>query len=152
MNRLSAFCIVAAGVFSASPAQAQSLTFQSQDKEVVTNNGTRIDGTTFGGRYSTGTADMVWADGKKVTETYKCIGVTMPPSDTTYDSRTICENSGAAGSSAVIWGCTAPDKITKDIYCLGWAFGKSGSYAGRRGTMTFRGMGDKGVGTGQWGN
>jgi hypothetical protein len=152
MNKLFASCVFATGIFIASPAQAQSLTFQSQEKDAVTTDGTRTDGTTFGGRYSTGTADMTWADGKKVTETYKCMAVTMPPNDSTYNSRVICENSGAGGSSAVIWGCTTPDKTSKEVYCTGWAFGKSGSYAGRRGTMTFRGMGDKGVGTGQWGN
>ncbi len=152
MKKLAILCVIAAVALSATPAYAQTLTFQSQDKEVVTNGGVRPDGTAFGGRYSTGTADMVWADGTKMTESYKCIGVTMPPNDTTYNARTICENSGANGASAVIWGCTSPDKVTKEMVCTGWAFGKSGKYAGRRGTMTFRGLGDKGSGTGQWGN
>lgn len=151
MKKLAAWCVIASAALGATPALAQTLTFQSQDKDVVTNGGVRPDGVAFGGRYSTGSADMVWADGTKVTESYKCIGVTMPPNDTTYNARTICDNSGANGTSAVIWGCTAPDKVTKEMACIGWAFGKSGSYAGRFGTMTFRGVGDKGSGTGQWG-
>ena len=152
MNKLAASCVIASLALSATPVLAQTLTFQSQEKDVVTSDGVRPDGTAFGGRYSTGTANMVWADGTKVTETYKCIGVTMPPNDTTYNARTICENSGPNGVSAVIWGCTSPDKVSKAIFCTGWASGKSGNYAGRRGTMTFRGVGDKGSGTGQWGN
>jgi hypothetical protein len=150
MNKLYAFCVVTAAV-CASPALAQTVTFESHDTQVVTAGGARTDGTTFGGRYATGTAELVWADGKKTSETYKCMGVTMPPNDSTYNARTVCENSGAAGSSSVIWGCTSPDKTTGETFCTGWAFGKSGMYAGRRGTMTFRGLGEKGSGTGQWG-
>jgi hypothetical protein len=152
MNKLSAFCLVAITAVSASALQAQTLTFTSLQKDSSVTGGTRTDGTGFGAQYSTGTAELVWADGKKTSESYKCTGVTMPPNDTTYNMRVVCENSGPAGSSAVIWGCTAPDTTTQEIYCTGWAFGKSGIYAGHRGMMTFRGMGDKGVGTGQWNN
>ncbi|WP_219894477.1 hypothetical protein [Aquisediminimonas profunda] len=150
MRKLATFCTVVIAMSGATAVQAQSFTFQSQDKEAVETGGTRTDGTTFGGLYTSGTSDIVWADGKKTSEVYKCIGVTMPPNDTTYNSRTVCESSGAAGSNAVIWGCTAPEKATNAVHCIGWAFGKSGSYAGRRGTFTFLGIGSKGSGTGQW--
>jgi molybdopterin/thiamine biosynthesis adenylyltransferase len=149
MNKLIAFCIIAAT--AASAAHAQISTFQSKETSNDAVGGARTDGTSFGGQVTTGTSETVAADGTKSSGTYKCMGVTMPPNDTTYNARIICDNVSAEGATATIWGCTMPDKVTKEIYCTGWAFGKSGIYAGRRGTMTFRGLDGKGVGTALWG-
>ena len=151
MNKLFAFCIIAATAASPGAVQAQSLTFQSVEKTSDVVGGARTDGTTFGGQTTTGTVETVWADGKKSSGTYKCIGVSMPPNDSIYNFRTVCDTESAEGASSTIWGCTAPGKETKETHCTGWAFGKSGIYAGRRGTMTFRGTEGKGVGTGLWG-
>lgn len=151
MNKLMAIILAATAAASAGAVQAQSLTFQSVETTSSNVGGARTDGTVFGGQATTGTVETVWADGKKSSGTYKCMGVSMPPNDSTYNFRIICDNDGPEGASATIWGCTDPGKETKEVHCTGWAFGKSGIYAGRRGTMTFRGTGGKGVGTGLWG-
>lgn len=151
MNKLFAICIIAATAATANSAQAQTLTFTAQEKTADGVGGARTDGTIFGGQMTTGTTETVWADGKKMSGTYKCMGVTMPPNDSTYSARIMCDNSGPEGTSAVIWGCSAMDKVTMEVHCTGWAFGKTGAYAGRRGTMTYLGTDGKGVGTGTWG-
>ncbi len=149
MNKLFAICIVAAA--SASPAQAQSSTFTTQQTSSQAVGGTRTDGTAFGGQTTAGTSETVAADGKKWSGTHKCVAVTMPPNDTTYNARLVCDNSDPSGTSSTIWGCTAPAKETNTVFCTGWAFGKTGAYANRRGTMTFMGAGGTGSGTSQWG-
>lgn len=151
MNKLLSFCIIAAAAASTSAVQAQSLTFQSVEGTSDAVGGARTDGTTFGGQTTTGTVATVWADGKKSSGTYKCMGVSMPPNDSIYNFRTVCNTESAEGASSTVWGCTSPDKETMEVHCTGWAFGKTGVYAGRRGTMTFLGMKGKGIGTGTWG-
>jgi hypothetical protein len=151
MNKFLAICIAAATAGSASALHAQSMTFQSTEKTSDVVGGARTDGTVFGGQATTGTVETVWADGKKSSGTYKCMGVSMPPNDSIYNFRIVCDTIGAEGASSTIWGCTSPGKETKETHCTGWAFGKSGVYAGRRGTMTFRGTEGSGVGTGLWG-
>lgn len=85
MNKLFAFCIATVVVVSSGAAQAQSLTFQSVEKTSDVVGGARTDGTTFGGQATTGTVETVWADGKKSSGTYKCMGVSMPPNDSIYN-------------------------------------------------------------------
>jgi hypothetical protein len=150
MKKLFAFCIFAASVVSANVAHAQSYTFVTTPKTSDGVGGARPDGTTFGGQMTTGTTELTWADGKKSSAPYKCMGVSMPPNDTTYNFRMVCDSESAEGASSTIWGCTAPAKDTGQILCTGWAFGKSGIYAGKRGTMTFIGAQGKGSGTGNW--
>jgi hypothetical protein len=155
MNKLFALCIIASTAattaFGASAAQAQSSTFTTKQTSSEALGGTRTDGTNFGGQMTTGTSETVQADGKKWSGTHKCVGVTMPPNDSTYNARLICENTDPAGTSSTIWGCTTPAKDTNEVYCTGWAFGKSGAYANRRGVMTFVGAGGTGSGTALWG-
>jgi hypothetical protein len=150
MKKLFAFCIFAAAVTSADIASAQSFTFVATPKSTDGVGGARPDGTTFGGQMTTGTSEVIWADGKKTSNTYKCMGVTMPPNDSIYSFRMVCDSEGAEGSSSTVWGCTAPTKENNQILCTGWAFGKSGIYAGKRGTSTFVGANGKGSGTGNW--
>jgi hypothetical protein len=150
MNKLFAFCIFATAAASANVADAQTYTFQATAKASDGVGGARPDGVTFGGQMTTGTSEITWADGKKTSTTYKCMGVTMPPNDSTYSFRMVCDSVGAEGSSSTIWGCTAPAKDTGETHCTGWAFGKTGIYAGKRGTMTFLGANGKGGGTGNW--
>jgi hypothetical protein len=150
MNKLFAFCVIAATA-AASAAQAQSTTFKSQQTSSQAVGGVRPDGTAFGGQMTTGTTETMAADGKKWSGTHKCMGVTMPPNDSTYNARLVCDNSDPSGTSSTIWGCTAPAKETKTVFCTGWAFGKTGGYEGRRGTMTFVGVDGSGSGTALWG-
>lgn len=155
MNKLFALCITATTVatvtIGATAAQAQSSTFKTQQTSSDAVGGARTDGTNFGGAMTTGTSETVQADGKKWSGTHKCVAVTMPPNDTTYNARLICENTDPSGVSSTIWGCTAPAKGTNEVYCTGWAFGKTGAYANRRGVMTFVGMDGSGSGTALWG-
>ena len=81
MNKLLSLCIIAAAVASPAAVQAQSLTFKSAEKSSDVVGGARTDGTTFGGQVTTGTVETVWADGKKSSGTYKCMGVSMPPNE-----------------------------------------------------------------------
>ncbi len=151
MNKLFAICILAAAAGSASAVQAQSTTFKTQQTSSQAVGGARTDGTPFGGQMTTGTSETVTADGKKWNGTHKCVGVSMPPNDTTYSARLICDNSDPSGTSSTIWGCTGPAKGSNEVYCTGWAFGKTGAYANRRGTMTFVGADGTGSGTALWG-
>lgn len=150
MNKLFAICIIAVAAGSASAAQAESATFTTKQTSSQGVGGARTDGTTFGGQMTTGTSETVAADGKKWSGTHKCVGVTMPPNDTTYNARIMCDNSDPSGTSSTIWGCTMPAKETNTVFCTGWAFGKTGAYAGRRGAMTFVGVDGTGSGTSQW--
>lgn len=150
MNKLMKICIFATAITGANVAHAQSYVFQTIQKTSEVVGGARPDGTTFGGQMTTGTAESTWQDGKKTTATHTCIGVSMPPNDSTYSFRIMCDSTGAEGASSTIWGCTNPAKDTGSVVCTGWAFGKTGMYAGKRGAMTFVGVNGTGSGTGNW--
>jgi len=46
--------------------------------------------------------------------------------------------------------CNFVDKAGTETSCVGGLVGKTGAYAGRRGTLTLHGKGAAAKGTGQW--
>lgn len=150
MNSLTQYALAAAALsLSATAAQAETFTFQATQTKAV-QTGASGAGGAVAGVMSTGTQNITMADGKKVTETYTCIGSTTPPRDSVFQFNTVCDATGPNGDNTSYWGCNfiAPER--NEIACVGGLIGKTGSYKGRRGTVTFHGVGGSGPGTGQW--
>ena len=153
MHSLTRLALVAAALgLSATAAQAQTFTHTSNQTKAVSTGGVAPDGTPFGGLYQTGTQVITMADGKKVTETYTCIGMTQPPRNSIFQFSTICDATGPNGDTASVWGCNTVNRERNEVSCVGGVYGKSGSYAKRRGTVTWYGVNGSGSGTGQWNN
>lgn len=153
MHKLARLALASAALsLTATAAQAQSFTFQATQAKAVATGSTAPDGTPFGGVYSTGTQVISMADGKKVTESYSCIGTTQPPRDAVFQFSTICDATGPNGDTSSVWGCNFLNRERTEVACVGGVYGKSGSYAGKRGTVTWHGVNGSGSGTGQWNN
>jgi len=153
MNRLTKLALAAAALsLTAAAAQAQTYTFQSTQTKMVATGGTEPDGTPFGGSFQTGTKVVTMAGGKSVSETWTCIGVTQPPRDSVFHMNAVCDSTGPSGDAATVWGCNFINRERTEISCVGGIYGKTGAYAGKRGTVTFHGVNGTGSGTGQWNN
>jgi hypothetical protein len=151
MHCLTKFAALAAALsLSATAAQGQTFTFQAVQAKAVQTGAAVPGGTPVAGVMSTGTQNVTMADGKKVTETYTCIGSTQPPRDSVFQFSTVCDATGPNGDTSSVWGCNFVSTERNEVSCVGGLVGKSGSYAGRRGTMTFHGINGSGPGTGQW--
>lgn len=153
MHNLTKLALAAAALsLSATAAQAQTFTYQTTQTKVV-NTGTAVPGgSPIGGIYQTGTQMITMADGKKVTDTFTCIGTTQPPRDSVFQFSSVCDSTGPNGDTSSVWGCNFVSMERNEISCVGGVIGKSGAYAGRRGTMTYHGVNGSGSGTGQWYN
>lgn len=147
--RTSAICAVA---FSVTAANAQMLTFTTKDDEGRKELGTTSpEGVPVMGAYWTGAASSTWADGKKTKETYSCVSTTQPPRDAVFAVHLICDSVGPDGAFTSTWGCNPLNAGGTEMGCVGGFYGKSGSYAGKRGSATFHGKADgAGKGAGQW--
>ncbi len=151
MNNLTKLIVSAAALsLSVTAAQAQTFTFQAIQAKAVQTGAAVPGGTPVAGVMSTGTQHVTMADGKKVTETYTCIGSTQPPRDSVFQFSTVCDSTGPSGDASSVWGCNWVKPESNEVSCVGGLIGKSGSYAGRRGTLTFHGVNGSGPGTGQW--
>jgi hypothetical protein len=153
MHTMTKLALAAAALsLSATAAQAQTFTYTTTQTKVV-NTGTPVPGgAPIAGTYQTGTQVVTTADGKKVTESFTCIGTTQPPRDSVFQFSSVCDSTGPNGDTSSVWGCNSVSTERNEISCVGGVIGKTGSYAGRRGTMTFHGVGGSGSGTGQWYN
>jgi hypothetical protein len=152
MNKATNMIAVLATISAASTASAQTFTFQAQDKDGVSVGTIDRNGQPMGGRYTNGTSNVTWADGKKTSDSYSCIALSQPPRDSVFMSHSICDASNSSGSYTAVWGCNFMDKERTEMSCVGGLYGKTGAYAGRGGTITFHGKGGVGTGTGQWNN
>jgi hypothetical protein len=152
MHSLTKLALAAAALsLSATAAQAQTFTFQSSQTKAVTTGATAPDGTAFGGLYQTGT-QVVTVAGKQVSESWTCIGTTQPPRDAVFHFSTVCDTTGPSGDTSSVWGCNFLNRERTEVACVGGIYGRSGSYASKRGTVTFHGVNGSGSGTGQWNN
>jgi hypothetical protein len=153
MHSLTKLALAGAALsLTATAAQAQSFTFQATQTKAIATGSTAPDGTPFGGVYSTGTQVIAMADGKKATESYSCIGTTQPPRDAVFQFSTICDSTGPNGDTSSVWGCNFISRERNEVSCVGGIYGKTGAYAGKRGTVTWHGLNGNGPGTGQWNN
>ena len=135
---------------STTTVQAQTFTFEATQTKAVATGGAGPDGTPFGGLYTTGTQIITMADGKKANESWTCIGTTQPPRDSVFQFSTVCDSTGPSGDTSSVWGCNFVNRERTEVSCVGGLIGRSGSYAGKRGTMTWHGVNGSGSGTGQW--
>lgn len=151
MHTLTKLALATAALsLGATAVQAQSFTFQATQTKAVTTGAPVPGGPPVAGVMSTGTQIVTMADGKKVTETYTCIGATQPPRDAVFQFTTVCDSTGPSGDASSVWGCNFVSMERNEVSCVGGLVGKTGSYAGRRGTVTFHGVNGNGPGTGQW--
>ena len=140
----------AVAALSTTGALAQNYTYVAQNGKTVATGGIAPDGTPFGGQFLTGSQTVTAAGGKMVTESYTCIGTTQPPRDSVFMFNSICDATGPNGDYSVVWGCNFLNRERTNLSCVGGLVGKTGSYASRRGTVTYHGVDGKGSGTGQW--
>lgn len=150
MNTLIATMAVALAMTAAHGACAQMFTYESQSDAPTTVGGVGPDGTPFGGAYWTGKSNATFADGRKTTSTTKCISMSQPPRDSIFMTHGACDIVSNDGTFSAMIGCNFVDKAGTEMSCVGALIGKTGAYAGRRGTLTLHGKGASAKGTGQW--
>lgn len=150
MKYISAIVIASAVLVVASPAQAQSFTFQSTANAPTVVGGPMPNGGFAGGASWTGSSSVTWADGKKTSDNYTCISTSQPPNGKIFDSHVICDSTGPTGKFTSIWGCNFTSADRTATGCVGGLVGHSGMFAGKRGGITFNGRNGAGTGTGQW--
>ena len=150
MNLLMVGMAVTLTITAASGASAQMFTFESQNDAPATVGGVGADGAPFGGAYWTGKSNATFADGRKTTSTTKCISMSQPPRDSIFMMHGACDIVSNDGTFSALMGCNFVDKAGTETSCVGGLVGKTGAYAGRRGTLTVHGKGAAAKGTGQW--
>jgi hypothetical protein len=137
--------------FAATGISAQNFTYNSTDSTATAVGGPDMRGNQVAGTYTTGTTSVTWADGKKTTDKYTCIGTTQPSHDKVFDVHTICDAGNADGTYTAVFGCQFTSKDRLSTGCVGGLTGRTGKYAGMGGTITFGGRSGSGGGTGTWG-
>lgn len=150
MKHIPAIVIASAVLVVASPAQAQSFTFQSTANAPTMVGGPMPNGGFAAGASWTGSTSVTWADGKKTSDNYTCISTSQPPNGKIFDSHVICDSTGPTGKFTSIWGCNFTSADRTATGCVGGLVGHSGMFAGKRGGITFNGRNGAGTGTGQW--
>lgn len=141
-----------AAALAASAANAQTVTFTTKDNEGRKEVGTvSPEGVPVMGAYWTGTANTVWAGGKKTKDAYTCVSTTQPPRDAIFAMHLVCDSTGSDGTFTSTWGCNPLNAEATEVGCVGGFMGKTGAYAGKRGSGSFHGKADgSGKGAGQW--
>jgi hypothetical protein len=146
-NIIVASAIVA---LSSTAAQAENFTYLSQGDAPTVVGGMTPEGMPYGGSYVTGKGTTTWADGSKATYTYKCVATVQPPRDAIFVSHMACDATASDGSFSVAFGCNPIAGKADQQGCVGGLVGKTGRYAGKRGSVTNHGKGSVSLGTGQW--
>ena len=151
MKTLHKLIIVAAtAALSTTAAQAESFTYLSQGDTPTVVGGSTPEGVPYGGTYLTGKGATTWADGTKSSYSYKCVSTVQPPRDAIFVAHMACDVTAADGSFSATFGCNPIAGKADQQGCVGGLLGKSGRYAGRRGSLTNHGKGSVSLGTGQW--
>jgi hypothetical protein len=108
------------------------------------------------GATGTGTGELVYSSGAKVTTTAKCISASTEPANP-FPVRGVCETTTSDGGKAgVAFTCTPIDPKTGASSCWAGLTGTAGKYNGKSGTASWHNTqsADKksstSVGTGQW--
>lgn len=151
MKSTMGIALLGAMALGSGMAQAQSFTFESKNDPGTTVGATAPDGSAIMGVYGTGTSTVTWPDGKKTVDKYTCVSMTQPPHNTIYAVHMICDGKSAGGDYAVVAGCQFMNAQRTELGCSGGLWGKTGSYAGRRGGITWGGSNSASSGVGQWG-
>jgi hypothetical protein len=151
MKTLSTFLIAGAlAALLGTAAQAQSFTYLSQGDAPTIIGGTTPEGIPFGGSYVTGNGTTSWADGTKSKYSYKCVATIQPPRDAIFTSHQACDVTTPEGNFSASFGCNPIAGKADQQGCVGGILGKSGRFAGKRGSVTNHGKGTVSIGTGQW--
>lgn len=148
LNKLIILCVV--GALSTSVARAESFTYLSQGDAPTLIGGNTPEGVPYGGTFQTGKGATTWADGSKSNYSYKCVSTIQPPRDAIFMAHMACDVTAPDGTFSVSFGCNPIAGKADEQGCVGGLLGKSGRYAGRRGSVTNHGKGTVSLGTGQW--
>lgn len=146
---LAAAMLLATSAVQAQPA-SDSFTFTTQSGDPTVVGGNAAVGNNYTGMYFDGTHQTVMSDGERRRGKFTCVAMTQPPHDKLFDMHMLCDATDSLGTYSVTLGCTTIDAATQHNSCIGGLFGKSGAYAGRRGTLTNYQLGSGATGTGQW--
>lgn len=144
--------LAGAMALGSNPVLAQSFTFESKNDAPSIVGTTAPDGAPIMGVYGTGTSNITWADGKKTVDRYACVSMSQPPHNTVFAVHIICDGKNAGGDYTVTAGCQFLNAARTELGCSGGMWGKSGSYAGKRGGITWHGSNAASTGVGQWNN
>ena len=135
--------------FGSTAAQAATFTWESSNEPGTSVGTTRPDGVPFGALMWKGKSDTMMG-GKKVASTFTCISMNQPENNSIFNSHVVCDVSASDGNYTLIGGCTPQNKEMTKTSCVAGLYGKTGSYAGKRGNLTSLGSATAASGTGQW--
>ena len=131
-------------------AFAEKFTFKSTGEATGQVGVPAADGTVIGGSSLSGTTNIVWASGKKESNSYTCINMSRPPSEL-FAAQGICNSKNAAGDEyGILFGCNFTNKERTESNCVGGMIGMTGALAGKNGSISWHGTPDGSSGTGQW--
>jgi len=146
--------IAAAVLFATASVHAQpaadNFTFTTKSGEPTIVGGNASAGNDYTGMHLDGTFENIRSTGQKTRGTFTCVAMTQPPNGKLFDMHMLCDATDNTGKYSVTMGCTIIDIATGHYSCIGGLYGKSGAYAGRRGTLTNYSLNGQATGTGQW--
>lgn len=149
--------IISTAILFAMTGVANAETFSFTGKNA---NGDQIGGPGAGGKpviagASTFSNDEVWASGKKMKSSGKCMAWSASPTSG-FAVEGICTGSDDNGGFFVQFSCIARGAKNAESDCWGGLTGTSGKYQGKMGTASWHGhqdadgKGSTSVGAGNW--
>ena len=152
MKKLAFAALGAASMLFATPAMAQSFTYEVTWEPVTPYGGlSSPDGPQYSGGQVNGTYETTFDDGSVVNGTVRCVG-TRQPSGGVFAIHLACTAEDEQGTYSLAYGCNwlgEPGPYTA-LGCVGAMEAKDGEAAGTRGGLTMHWDSDeKSNGTGK---
>jgi len=141
--------VIASIALSLGAMAAETFTVTSTSEVTSTISVPTSDGGAAIAVASKGNAKIVNSDGSKANSTFVCQAQTRPPSEI-FRQVGVCDVTDSDGTFGILFGCNFTNKEMTAANCWGGMVGKSGSYEGRSGTMSWAGADGASSGTGQW--
>ncbi len=147
---LSAAVALATASAAQAQPQADTFTFTSEATSEVSIGSEGTGPNPYSAAYFTGNFTTALANGSSAKGTYICIAMTQPPAGKLFDMHMLCDGTDNRGTYSLTMGCTVINAKNSNWSCIGGMYGKSGGYAGKRGSLTNYTVNGKATGTGQW--
>ena len=153
MTKWFAGTAICAAALIGSSAVAQSFTYDIVWEPVESIGGmTGPDGPQYRGGVVSGKYTTTFEDGTVLRGDVRCVGMGQPDGGI-FRIHLTCSFSDGEASGTSVYGCNFLGEPGPDtpLGCVGGIEGKTGDFAGRRGSLTMEWYTDKNArGTGQW--
>ncbi|MFM9852472.1 MAG: hypothetical protein ACKVOJ_06665 [Sphingomonadaceae bacterium] len=149
---IAALAMIGATLPTTASAQAGAVTFTftSNSNAPTMLGGNGKNGVPYSGMHWTGSSTGKTSTGEATKTSFSCVMMTQPPRDSLFEAHMLCDITASDGGYSATMGCQFIDAAKGEVSCIGGLYGTSGTYAGRRGSITNHAKGSASTGTGQW--